>query len=724
VAVAGFGSIFTDGGDVTIEGQGGGSETSRFNRGVELSFGDVRAGGLGKVTIHGTGGASAGDGNHGVWVASISEITSAGGDIRVTGQGGGSGGSGSNYGLLIQSQIRVDGTGDLFLQGTGGAGSGDDNIGVVSAAFSTGGSVQVTGIEGAGPSGTAIVVEKGTILAGASGGSLTLIGNSMNIASAATITAGESGTVTLKPLTSGVGIHRGLATDPIGGPLGLTSDELARIAAGTLQLGDASTGPITIEGLFTLAGRNVVLKTAAGVSGDGHIVNGSASAVTVTIDQAGDATFHGRLGGTLTNPPGEDQNLAFSKLGSGTLTLSRSFHGYSGHTTITQGTLRLTAADILPFGVRKGDVFFNPPSGTATLDIGSTQNINGLWSSGAGASIIDNAVGGTTTLAVGNNNTSSTFGGVIQNTGGSLILTSVGTLTLTGANTNDRIDIHQIGTVLVNGSARDVRVNGGKLGGNGTVASVNVSHGLPPLGRLAPGVDGPGILSTGNVTFGGSAFFDVDLIGPTLGTQFDQLHVTGTVSLAETSLHLAVGYSPATGQRFTIINNDLADPVSGTFQNLAEGQVFTVTTGAFASTFQITYQGGDGNDVVLTTLRQWHNAALPEDVSGDGNIVAGDALEIINFINAFGAGPVPLSAAPEPPFYDVTGDNFIAPDDALAVINYINAFGPTIPTEPPPEGEPESPSSANSDATNADSDLAWLTLLAEDLASHTKRKPR
>src|SRR4029079_13012559 len=53
-------------------------------------------------------------------------------------------------------------------------------------------------------------------------------------------------------------------------------------------------------------------------------------------------------------------------------------------------------------------------------------------------------------------------------------------------------------------------------------------------------------------------------------------------------------------------------------------------------------------------------------------IAPGDALGVINYINAFGAGKVdPL----QPPalFCDVDGDGFIAPNDALIIINRINA---------------------------------------------------
>lgn len=83
----------------------------------------------------------------------------------------------------------------------------------------------------------------------------------------------------------------------------------------------------------------------------------------------------------------------------------------------------------------------------------------------------------------------------------------------------------------------------------------------------------------------------------------------------------------------------------------------------------------------------WHNSANGLDVNGginnqpDGHVVAGDALAVINYINAFGSGAVPAHAAIGQPFgfldtgggVNGSGDNFIAPNDVLDVINAINA---------------------------------------------------
>ena len=52
------------------------------------------------------------------------------------------------------------------------------------------------------------------------------------------------------------------------------------------------------------------------------------------------------------------------------------------------------------------------------------------------------------------------------------------------------------------------------------------------------------------------------------------------------------------GTVFTVIGNTAATPIVGTFSNLADGSTFTVN----ANTFQVSYQGGDGNDLTLTVL--------------------------------------------------------------------------------------------------------------------------
>jgi len=133
-------------------------------------------------------------------------------------------------------------------------------------------------------------------------------------------------------------------------------------------------------------------------------------------------------------------NVISTSTGSGGLTIASSASAggvvrlgssntYLGNTTINSSAiLRLNAVNAMPFGTGKGNVAV---SGRLDLNGQSTQ-INGL----SGTGIVD-STSGTPTLIVGNNDASSSFGGVIQNTAGTLALTKAGagTLVLNSANT-------------------------------------------------------------------------------------------------------------------------------------------------------------------------------------------------------------------------------------------------------------------------------------------------
>jgi fibronectin-binding autotransporter adhesin len=162
-----------------------------------------------------------------------------------------------------------------------------------------------------------------------------------------------------------------------------------------------------------------------------------------------------------------------TKIGDGTLTLSGA-NTYSGDTTISAGTLKLGAANVIPDGAGKGNVVFNPATGTATLDLGGFgETINGLSSSGAGSSFVDNSVaGGPYTLTVGGGNASGSFGGVIRNTTGTVALTKTGTgvQTLSGANAYSGATIVSQGTLALSGGVNRLPTTTGLTVGTGSTA--------------------------------------------------------------------------------------------------------------------------------------------------------------------------------------------------------------------------------------------------------------
>ena len=183
-----------------------------------------------------------------------------------------------------------------------------------------------------------------------------------------------------------------------------------------------------------------------------------------------------------------------------------------------------------------------------------------------------------------------------------LAKTTGGTVTLSQASTYTGATTVSAGTLLVTGSlVSDVSVSGGLFGGGGTVGDLTLTG-----GTHAPGVS-PGIDTVDNYNLGASATLEIEIDGTTVGTQYDQVDVTGTVDLAGT-LDVVLGYAPEVGDAFMIIDNDAVDAVSGTFSGLAEGGTFSETYDSTDYEFKVYYAAnnvgglGDGNDVVLEVI--------------------------------------------------------------------------------------------------------------------------
>ncbi len=132
----------------------------------------------------------------------------------------------------------------------------------------------------------------------------------------------------------------------------------------------------------------------------------------------------------------------------------------------------------------------------------------------------------------------------------------------------------------------------GILGGNGKTGHIKVLSG----GRIAPGLS-PGTITVSNIEWveGGVYEFEIGQTGA------DQIIANGTVTLGNGTLSVVrfEGYVPKANDVYTIIANDGADAVVGTFKDLPEGATFTNSDGAV---YRISYKGGDGNDVTLTVV--------------------------------------------------------------------------------------------------------------------------
>jgi len=256
--------------------------------------------------------------------------------------------------------------------------------------------------------------------------------------------------------------------------------------------------------------------------------------------------------------------------------------------------------------------------GTTNIDTGSitttgTQTYNGAVALGANVVMTGSNLTFSGSIAMASNDltlnvsgSGTTVNGAI-NGSGALTKQGNGTASLNGANTYTGATSVNAGRLLINGSlvagSAVTVAGGGTLGGTGTVnGTVAVLSG----GTLAPGLS-PGILATGDLTLNSGSVLTIELAGNGPAGDpngHDQVNVTGSVSLGNATLTIdTTGLTAgelARGQVFVIISNDGTDPVTGTFNGLAEGATVVANAAGSGLDITITYAGGaDNNDVVL-----------------------------------------------------------------------------------------------------------------------------
>jgi autotransporter-associated beta strand protein len=230
----------------------------------------------------------------------------------------------------------------------------------------------------------------------------------------------------------------------------------------------------------------------------------------------------------------------------------------------------------------------------------------------SGSGQVDTGASGTGALLI-NGNTNTTYSGTIIGAGSLTKQIGTGTFTLTGTNTYAGPTTVTAGTLSVNGFQPQSAVTvgaSGTLGGLGTVGNMLVS------GNLQPGFTSDivsSVLTSSNLAFSASGDYFVDLTGPTAGVDYDQMNIRGTNTLANATLHVNPAFIKpvGVGQQFTIINNDGAESVTGTFNGLPNGSAINVS----GHSFVINY----GNDVVLTLTNIPASIAASLLASGNGN---------------------------------------------------------------------------------------------------------
>ena len=188
-------------------------------------------------------------------------------------------------------------------------------------------------------------------------------------------------------------------------------------------------------------------------------------------------------------------------------------------------------------------------------------------------------------------------------------LWSVGTFNLNGGNVwLDTLDVTN-GVFNFNGGDLWLFDFNGDLVQRGGEARIDVLNGDLDQrgGEFETPIDGNGLID-GDCALSSSGELFVHLAGAQDFTNNrGALFVNGSVDLNADGgqgavLKLAPEIQFHEGDRLTLIRNDGDDPIEGTFRGLPEGAQFQILDTYFSGqdvTFQISYQGGDGNDAQL-----------------------------------------------------------------------------------------------------------------------------
>jgi fibronectin-binding autotransporter adhesin len=376
-------------------------------------------------------------------------------------------GNDANFGAISGTgRVIKTGAGNVFFSGANTYSGGTtildgtiaintDNFGAVPAVATPsniildGGTIDVNG--------TMTLNSNRGIELGASGGTISVSANAFPaqevltyggiMAGSGSFTKERSGKMVLSAANTysgGTNVARGILNIQNAAALGNPSDGFGTVVTspGTLQLqGDITfnSQPLTLNGtgfngtsgaLNNLSGNNtwqstITLASASTIKSEaGTITLSNANSITATNqDLTLTGAGNGLVSGTITTGTG-----AVTHSGLGTWTLS-AVNTYTGGTNISGG-------GTLKIGIN------NAISNTSAVTISSgtldLANHSDAIGSLAGSGTVTSTVVGSPVLTTGNNNSSTTFSGIIQNgTGTAVGLTKVGTgtMTITGANT-------------------------------------------------------------------------------------------------------------------------------------------------------------------------------------------------------------------------------------------------------------------------------------------------
>jgi fibronectin-binding autotransporter adhesin len=449
----------------------------------------------------------------------------------------------------------------------------------------------------------------------------------------------NGGHLYLAPDSTAQGITAGSYNQSFGSLAG-TNDSVLDLGAATLTVGTdntstsyagvltgdvgctlvkVGTGTLTLSQSTAIGIYNITISGGAlAVVIDGKLGYAGVGSNMLAVNPAGTLRYTGSTstsrtfdlnGGTLEAAAGVTLTLNRATVNGGFLRGAGTFSLTGG--TALFGNTTFNSTILAVAGAASATSFTN--GGTLTIAAGQTFT----WNGGT------NASSGTITTSGAANFSDFTNNGQISIRAGGGIYNSVSNLVLGGGS---RTTIDTSG-LLSTAAGTTIELNGGLLVNNGTIAgTIDVNYGslakgtgaygvinMNQGGMFAPG-NSPGIVTAAAVNFdntplsSGAPILQIELAGTTPGSQYDQLHVTGQLSLGGT-LSVVLGFSPSAGNSFDILD---WGSLAGTFAAL---QLPTLASGRAWNTSQLYTTG------VLSVVA---SAGIAGDYNNNGIVDAAD----------------------------------------------------------------------------------------------------
>jgi autotransporter-associated beta strand protein len=483
--------------------------------------------------------------------------------------------------------------------------------------------------------GSTLTIGAGTLTSGSTAGTyasaLTINGTFNYNSTSAEILSGVlsgSGSLTLNSTAGGIDLQLTDSANTYTGTFTIYSGYLQFTADARLGAAPASYVPqITLSAPTTTSGLR---------SGGNYTMSANRG---VVLAPGNNGCIHATSGTTVTLPNNitGSGNIAFGanySTGTGTVILSNPTNNYTGATTIACGTLELGVNNALPAGT---PLTIAAAQTACTLNLnGKTQTIGPLASEpgiGGSTSVVTPTINLTGALTVFQTNVNTTFGGIINGSGGSLTVNvpnggTPGTLTLSGTNTYTGPTTIAAGTLALSSTGSISNAPTISIGAGGTfdVSGLTATtFNLSSLTTLSASGAGTTVGSTAATIKGGAT---VNLESQPISLTFTPASAYGDTT--HPALYISQGALTLSGNTIAVNNasatplrtgtNTLIHVAAGTINGAPNSAVTVTGSGIGAGgTASLSVSGGNVNLVVVVPVPVINSVRL----SGGNLILSG-----------------------------------------------------------------------------------------------------